>query len=157
MGYPNCTTYDEAMNYFWEKFDQSGWSIWHQNYNYNEDNKRTFMTSNAVGGFQQLSMKSSFVEKGLLHYFQNLSYCNCCSFVSQREAVELWVILKSLHTDGMRGNESDYRNLILFDKSRPCLGLVTSLPVHQADESFDCDLLCHGLEMHHTTEPGTHD
>lgn len=51
--YSNCTTYDEAMKYFWENFDQNGWSIWHQNYNYNEDNKRTFMTSNAVGGFQQ--------------------------------------------------------------------------------------------------------
>jgi len=51
--YSNCTTYDEAMKYFWDNFDQSGWSIWHQNYNYNEDNKRTFMTSNAVGGFQQ--------------------------------------------------------------------------------------------------------
>jgi len=51
--YSNCATYDEGMKYFWEKFDQSGWSIWHQNYNYNEDNKRTFMTSNAVGGFQQ--------------------------------------------------------------------------------------------------------
>lgn len=51
--YSNCTTYDEAMTYFWEKFDQAGWSIWHQNYNYNEDNKRAFMTSNAVGGFQQ--------------------------------------------------------------------------------------------------------
>merc|ERR1711862_1072379 len=51
--YSNCTIYDEAMKYFWENFDQNGWSIWHQNYNYNEDNKRTFMTSNAVGGFQQ--------------------------------------------------------------------------------------------------------
>ena len=28
------------------------------------------------------------------------------TFVSQREAAELWVILKSLHTDGMRGKES---------------------------------------------------
>jgi len=51
--YSNCSTYDEGMKYFWEKFDASGWSIWHQMYNYNEDNKRTFMTSNAVGGFQQ--------------------------------------------------------------------------------------------------------
>ena len=61
----------------------------------------------------------------LLDYFQNLSYCNCCSwiktnvlrlfswhsfqrftFISQREAAELWMILKSLHTDWMWGNES---------------------------------------------------
>jgi len=53
--YSNCTTYDEAMAYFWENFDQNGWSIWHQIYNFNEENKRTFMTSNAVGGFQQRS------------------------------------------------------------------------------------------------------
>jgi len=45
--------YDESMKYFWENFDAEGWSVWHQNYNYNEDNKRIFMTSNAVGGFQQ--------------------------------------------------------------------------------------------------------
>lgn len=51
--YSNCKTYDEAMNTFWETFDQEGWSLWYQTYNYNEDNKRIFMTCNAVGGFQQ--------------------------------------------------------------------------------------------------------
>ena len=53
--YSNAPTYDAAMNYFWEKFDPEGYSIWLQVYNYQEENKRTFMTSNAVGGFQQRS------------------------------------------------------------------------------------------------------
>ena len=51
--YSNAATYEAAMEWFWSKFDKEGWSLWHQNYNYNEDNKRVFMTSNAVGGFQQ--------------------------------------------------------------------------------------------------------
>lgn len=51
--YSNAPTYEAAMEYFWANFDKEGWSLWHQNYNYNEDNKRVFMTSNAVGGFQQ--------------------------------------------------------------------------------------------------------
>jgi len=51
--YSNAATYDEAMNYFWENFDQEGYSIWHMNYNYNDENKKLFMAANAVGGFQQ--------------------------------------------------------------------------------------------------------
>jgi elongation factor 1-gamma len=51
--YSNAPTYEAAMESFWSTFDMDGWSLWHQNYNYNEDNKRIFMTSNAVGGFQQ--------------------------------------------------------------------------------------------------------
>jgi len=38
---------------FWETVDLEGWSLWQQDYNYNEDNKRIFMTANAVTGFQQ--------------------------------------------------------------------------------------------------------
>lgn len=53
--YSNAKTYEAAMNYFWEKIDLEGWSLWYQNYNYNDENKRIFMTSNAVGGFQQRS------------------------------------------------------------------------------------------------------
>jgi len=53
--YSNCATYDDAMKTFWETFDQEGWSLWHQIYNYNDENKRIFMTMNAVGGFQQRS------------------------------------------------------------------------------------------------------
>lgn len=51
--YSNARNYDDAMNKFWETFDKAGWSLWYQTYNYNEDNKRIFMTSNAIGGFQQ--------------------------------------------------------------------------------------------------------
>jgi elongation factor 1-gamma len=51
--YSNASTYEEAMDVFWKTFDPDGWSLWFQVYNYNEENKRTFMTANAVGGFQQ--------------------------------------------------------------------------------------------------------
>lgn len=53
--YSNARTYDAAMEAFWSTFDMDGWSLWYQNYNYNDENKRIFMTSNAVGGFQQRS------------------------------------------------------------------------------------------------------
>lgn len=51
--YSNAATYDAAMEEFWKVFDKEGWSLWLQVYNYNEENKRIFMTANAVGGFQQ--------------------------------------------------------------------------------------------------------
>ena len=51
--YSNAATYEEAMDIFWKTFDPEGWSLWLQTYNYNDENKRIFMTSNAVGGFQQ--------------------------------------------------------------------------------------------------------
>jgi elongation factor 1-gamma len=51
--YSNCSNYAEAMTAFWEMFDSNGWTLWLQTYNYNEDNKRIFMTANAIGGFQQ--------------------------------------------------------------------------------------------------------
>jgi elongation factor 1-gamma len=51
--YSNAANYDEAMAAFWETFDPEGWTLYHQTYNYNEDNKRIFMTANAIGGFQQ--------------------------------------------------------------------------------------------------------
>lgn len=51
--YSNAKVYQTAMDYFWENFDSEGYSLWLQVYNFNEENKRTFMTSNAVGGFQQ--------------------------------------------------------------------------------------------------------
>jgi len=53
--YSNASSYEEAMNWFWENFDIEGYSLWYQNYNYNDENKKIFMTSNAVGGFQQRS------------------------------------------------------------------------------------------------------
>jgi len=51
--YSNSTSYDASMEKFWETVDLEGWSLWQQDYNYNEDNKRIFMTANAVTGFQQ--------------------------------------------------------------------------------------------------------
>jgi len=53
--YSNSATYEEGMAAFWEMFDPKGWSIWHMNYNFNDENKRVFMAGNAVGGFQQRS------------------------------------------------------------------------------------------------------
>jgi len=51
--YSNSRDYNETMNQFWDLFDKEGWSLWLQTYNYNEENKRAFMTSNAIGGYQQ--------------------------------------------------------------------------------------------------------
>jgi elongation factor 1-gamma len=51
--YSNAASYDEAMTTFWETVDLEGWSIWLMVYNYPEECKKIFMTSNAVGGFQQ--------------------------------------------------------------------------------------------------------
>jgi len=51
--YSNAATYQDAMKTFWEVYDANGWSIWHMNYKYNEENKKIFMVSNAIGGFQQ--------------------------------------------------------------------------------------------------------
>lgn len=51
--YSNAPTYEAAMEEFWKTFDPEGWSLWLMEYKYNEENKRIFMTSNAVGGFQQ--------------------------------------------------------------------------------------------------------
>lgn len=51
--YSNSRNYEATMTKFWETVDLEGWSLWLQDYNYNEDNKRIFMTANAVTGFQQ--------------------------------------------------------------------------------------------------------
>ena len=51
--YSNAKDPQEAMTQFWEMFDSDGWSLWLQEYKYNQDNKRIFMCSNAIAGFQQ--------------------------------------------------------------------------------------------------------
>lgn len=51
--YSNGRDYAVTMATFWEVYDLEGYSLWQQDYNYNEDNKRIFMTANAVTGFQQ--------------------------------------------------------------------------------------------------------
>ena len=51
--YSNCDDYKVAMNTFWETFDPAGWSIFRGDYNYNDELKVLFMTSNLIGGFIQ--------------------------------------------------------------------------------------------------------
>ncbi len=50
----NCNgDYAGAMQTFWSTLDQPGWSLWLSKYKYNDENKRMFMTCNAVSGFIQ--------------------------------------------------------------------------------------------------------
>jgi len=65
--FSNAKSGDEAMTKFWDIFDKEGWSLWHQNYNYNDENKMIFMTSNAVGGFQQRSDEIRKWAFGVMH------------------------------------------------------------------------------------------
>ena len=51
--YSNCSTYEEAMDTFWSTIDLEGWSIFRGDYNYNDENKLLFMTSNLIAGFIQ--------------------------------------------------------------------------------------------------------
>ncbi|GMI37833.1 hypothetical protein TeGR_g8125, partial [Tetraparma gracilis] len=56
--YSNAKTYDGpdgSMTWFWENLDLDGWSVYHMNYDYNSENKRTFMAANAITGFLQRS------------------------------------------------------------------------------------------------------
>ncbi len=45
--------YYKAMPWLWENLDKEGYSCWFQEYNYNAENKKAFMTCNLVGGFLQ--------------------------------------------------------------------------------------------------------
>jgi elongation factor 1-gamma len=47
--YSNTKPHIGAMPWFWEHLDREGWSVWRQDYNYNNENTRDFMTSNLVG------------------------------------------------------------------------------------------------------------
>jgi len=51
--YSNEDTATKAIPYFWENFDPEGWSIWRADYNYNDDLKYVFMSSNLVSGMMQ--------------------------------------------------------------------------------------------------------
>jgi len=44
-----------TMPYFWDNYDKEGYSLWFCNYNFNDECKVAFMTSNLVGGFIQRS------------------------------------------------------------------------------------------------------
>jgi elongation factor 1-gamma len=45
----------KAMPWFWENYDTEGYSLWTCSYNYNDELKTAFMTSNLVAGFVQRS------------------------------------------------------------------------------------------------------
>lgn len=45
--------YQDEMAEFWKIYDKEGWSLWKGDYQYNEENKMLFMTSNLVAGFIQ--------------------------------------------------------------------------------------------------------
>jgi len=51
--YSNTDDYHQAMDTFWGMFDAAGWSIFRGDYNYNDELKVLFMTSNLIGGFIQ--------------------------------------------------------------------------------------------------------
>jgi len=51
--YSNADDYKVAFQWFWDNFDNNGWSIWRGDYNYNEESVKLFMTSNLIGGFIQ--------------------------------------------------------------------------------------------------------
>jgi elongation factor 1-gamma len=48
--YSNNDTKD-AIKWFWEHFDQEGYSIWKVDYKYNDELTLTFMSNNLIGGF----------------------------------------------------------------------------------------------------------
>jgi elongation factor 1-gamma len=53
--YSNNKDLSKAMEWFWEKYDAEGYSLWCCDYNYNNENTKLFMTCNAVSGFLQRS------------------------------------------------------------------------------------------------------
>jgi elongation factor 1-gamma len=48
--YSNNDTKD-AIKWFWENFDNEGYSIWKADYKYNDELTLTFMSNNLIGGF----------------------------------------------------------------------------------------------------------
>jgi elongation factor 1-gamma len=55
------------MPKFWEMLDRTGYTLWHQRYKYNAENKRDFMTSNLVAGFIQRSEELRRYAFGVMH------------------------------------------------------------------------------------------
>lgn len=51
--YSNEATRPTALNWFWEKYDAEGYSIWFGDYKYNNECEKLFMTLNLLGGFIQ--------------------------------------------------------------------------------------------------------
>ena len=48
--YSNKDTEKEAIPYFWKNYDHDNYSIWYGSYNYNDELKRTFMSTNLIRG-----------------------------------------------------------------------------------------------------------
>ena len=84
------------------------------------------------------------------------------------------MILEGFHADGMVSFEPHYCDLVLLDKPWSSLGFLTSLFIHQANQSFNFDLnnrpdslespgfpcsylLWHGLQVHDAGESRTDD
>ena len=51
--YSNEDTETKAIPHLWDNFDPEGWSIWKSDYNFNNELKLLFMTSNLVSGMCQ--------------------------------------------------------------------------------------------------------
>ena len=51
--YSNEKDTRKACQWFWENYDPEGYSIFHAEYKYPEDNQKHFMTCNLLGGFVQ--------------------------------------------------------------------------------------------------------
>ena len=48
--YSNNETRPDAINWFWEKYDAEGYSMWRVDYKYNQELDLLFMSSNLIGG-----------------------------------------------------------------------------------------------------------
>ncbi len=48
--YSNNDTIPVALDYFWEKFDKEGYSLWFSDYLYPEDFAMDFQACNLIGG-----------------------------------------------------------------------------------------------------------
>jgi len=51
--YSNCVKYEDAMEWFWNNFDDKGYSLWLQKYKYNSELKVLFKACNMCGTFLQ--------------------------------------------------------------------------------------------------------
>lgn len=74
--YSNEDTATKAIPYFWENYDKEGWSIWKAVYNYNDDLKKIFMSSNLVSGmFQRLDKFRKYGFASVLILGENDNNC----------------------------------------------------------------------------------
>lgn len=60
----------DSMPKFWDMLDREGYSVWFCAYNYNDDNRVDFQTSNLVGGFVQRCDSLRKYAFGMMQIFQ---------------------------------------------------------------------------------------